>query len=119
MRCDEHGASRWGPQADCPVSQRTAKKQTVYTRRLADRFAPKQSLSAKSLQAWDCWAGCPIPSGEVAGSKPAMAASNEATRSLLCWANQSSLILERIEAMDDGQKVFERERSARIPRDHM
>ncbi len=40
------------------------------------------------------------------------------TTHLSCTATEW-LISERVEALDDGQKVFERERSARIPRDHM
>jgi len=40
------------------------------------------------------------------------------TTRLSCSATEW-VISERIEALDDGQTVFERERSARIPRDRM
>ncbi|WP_284272615.1 hypothetical protein [Mesorhizobium huakuii] len=37
---------------------------------------------------------------------------------LSCTATEW-VVSQRIEALDDGRKVFERERNSRIPRDHM
>lgn len=70
-------------------------------------IAPDDPLSLAAEIRWTC------------AAQPAdWHTESHCTTRLSCTATEW-VILERIEALADGHKVFERERNARIPRDNM
>lgn len=70
-------------------------------------IAPDNPLSLTAEVHWTCCA-----------EREGWRTQSHCTTHLSCTATEW-VITERVEALEDGNKVFERERSARIPRDHM
>lgn len=70
-------------------------------------IAPDDPLSLTAEIRWTCCA-----------EREGWRTQSHCTTHLSCTATEW-LVSQRIEALDDGRKVFERERNSRIPRDHM